>query len=110
MFIAEFNGEIIAQANKEEILMIEGNVYFPPSSITSMDFLKKSELKTNCPWKGDCNYFNVEVDGQEAKDGVWVYPKISETAKEMVSQNNDGKDGDFSGYFAFWNGVEVSEV
>ncbi|KAI4132127.1 MAG: hypothetical protein LQ338_000881 [Usnochroma carphineum] len=75
---ATFNGKIIAETDAYEF--VEGNVYFPPSSVDKSVFTP-SELHTFCPWKGTASYSNVVVDGKEAKDAAWYYPEaITERA------------------------------
>lgn len=98
---AVFNGTTIAEANKEDLIYIEGNWYFPPDSIKS-ELLETSNTPYTCPWKGECKYNSVTVDGQTAKDGVFSYPEPLPSAIDRVKK-------DFSGYYAFWNGIQVSE-
>ncbi len=90
---------VIADAPRSELISIEGNWYFPPSSVRS-DLLTDSPTPYRCPWKGDCQYFTVEVDGQSLPDRAWSYPQPYPTAIERV-----GKD--FSNYVAFWKEVKV---
>lgn len=35
--------------------------------------LRKSDLVTQCPYKGDAEYYHVVVDGEEARDIAWFY-------------------------------------
>ncbi|MEM6770638.1 MAG: DUF427 domain-containing protein, partial [Bacteroidota bacterium] len=51
-----------------------------------------------CGWKGDCNYYNLVVDGKENPDAVWYYGDPFEKA-EMIRDR-----------VAFWNGVTVREA
>ena len=50
--------------------MIEGNAYFPSSSLKK-EYFKNSSTHSTCPWKGEASYYSVEVDGDEipAMDG-----------------------------------------
>ena len=59
---ATFNGQIIAEADDYET--VEGNVYFPPSSIKARDALTDATLTTICPWKGTASYYNISVNGE----------------------------------------------
>ncbi|KAI4163955.1 MAG: hypothetical protein LQ342_002452 [Letrouitia transgressa] len=70
---AIFNGTVIAQADSYQF--VEGNVYFPPSSITSAVKLTPTFINTTCPWKGMANYYDISVGGQESKDAAWYYPE-----------------------------------
>lgn len=89
---AIWNGEIIAES--DETVVVEGNHYFPPSSIRK-EYFKETSTHTVCPWKGTASYYSVEVNGEENKDAAWYYPETSELAKNI------------KGYVAFWNGVKV---
>lgn len=92
---------VLAEAPKDELISIEGNWYFPPSSVKA-DALQKSATPYTCPWKGECQYFTVDVDGQRLPDRAWSYPHPYPTAFDRV-----GKD--FTDYVAFWKEVSVSE-
>ncbi len=98
---AHVNGTVIAEAPESELIKIEGNWYFPPSSIVD-GFLSQSPTPYTCPWKGECQYFTVTVDGQALQDRAWSYPTPYPSGIERV-----GKD--FSNYVAFWKEVTVSE-
>ncbi|KAL8647393.1 MAG: hypothetical protein Q9210_005587 [Variospora velana] len=78
---ATFNGKIIAETDTYEF--VEGNVYFPPSSV-DQTVLTPSEHHTYCPWKGQASYNNIVVDGKEAKDAAWYYPEtITDKARGL---------------------------
>lgn len=89
---AIWNGEIIAES--DETVVVEGNHYFPPSSI-KQEFFKETSTHSVCPWKGTASYYSVEVNGEENADAAWFYPETSELAKNI------------KGYVAFWKGVQV---
>ena len=89
---AIWNEEVLADSN--ETVVVEGNHYFPPTSL-KMEFFKKSDKHTVCSWKGTASYYDVEVKGQANKDAAWYYPEPKSAA------NNIG------GYIAFWKGVRV---
>jgi uncharacterized protein (DUF427 family) len=88
---------VIAEAAEDDLIKIEGNWYFPPSSIVA-GHLVESPTPYTCPWKGECQYFTV--DGLQ--DRAWSYPTPYPTGIERV-----GKD--FSNYVAFWKEVQVVE-
>jgi uncharacterized protein (DUF427 family) len=90
---------VIAEAPKEELISIEGNWYFPPSSVKT-ELLEDSPTPYTCPWKGECQYFSVKTDAGTLQDRAWAYPHPYPTAFDRV-----GKD--FSGYVAFWKEVKV---
>ena len=91
---AIYNGEIIAESN--DTIVIEGNHYFPPSSLKT-DFFKESNTHSTCPWKGLASYYTIEVNGTTNNDAAWYYPNPSDKATEI-------KD-----HVAFWKGIEITE-
>ncbi len=90
---AMWNGEVIAESNEAE--WVEGNHYFPPSSV-KREFLRESSTHTTCGWKGVASYYDVVLHGRELKDAAWYYPQPKDAAKNI------------QGYVAFWRGVEVT--
>lgn len=98
---AIWNDQVIAEANKEDLIYIEGNWYFPPTSV-KQEFLQKSDTPYTCPWKGVCQYFNVVSGDVSSKDNAWSYPDPLPTAIERLHK-------DFSNYVAFWKDVKVTE-
>jgi uncharacterized protein (DUF427 family) len=96
---ALLDGVTIAEAEKDDLVRIEGNWYFPPSAVTE-GALVESPTPYTCPWKGAAQYFSVRADGDEFTDGAWSYPTPHSTAIERVGR-------DFSGYVAFDPRVEI---
>ncbi|KAK2054548.1 DUF427-domain-containing protein [Colletotrichum caudatum] len=47
--------------------------YYLPLASVDQSALRKSELLTKCPYKGDAEYYHIVVDGEEHKDLVWYY-------------------------------------
>ncbi len=98
---AIWNGTVIAEADRENLIYIEGNWYFPPSSV-QQEYIRKSDTPYTCPWKGQCQYFDVGHGGNWAKDNAWSYPTPKPSAIDIVKKN-------FSNYVAFWRDVTVTE-
>jgi uncharacterized protein (DUF427 family) len=90
---------IVAEAPEQDLIKIEGNWYFPPASVNE-NLVSASPTPYTCPWKGECEYLNVTVDGEQLTDTAWRYPEPYASGIERV-----GKD--FSNYVAFWKGVSV---
>ena len=90
---------VIAEAPKDELIQIEGNWYFPPSSVNE-ELLAKSDTPYTCPWKGECQYFSVRDGDQLLQDRAWSYPTPYPSSFDRV-----GKD--YSNYVAFWKEVRV---
>ena len=85
----------VVLAESDETVIVEGNHYFPPSSV-QWDHFTQTELTTVCGWKGEANYYTVSVDGQEYENVAWTYADPEEKAAEL-------KD-----YVAFYPQVQVS--
>ncbi len=98
---AVWNSQVVAEADKADLIFIEGNWYFPKSAIKE-EFFKASETHTTCHWKGEASYYNVEVNGQTNTDAAWYYPTPTPSAFEQTKK-------DFTNYVAFWRGVTVEE-
>lgn len=87
------DGAVIAEADDDQLVKIEGNWYFPPSSITP-GTLSKSPTPYICPWKGVAQYYDVTTPLRTRKDGAWSYPDPLVSAADAVGRN-------FTGYVAF---------
>ena len=92
---ATWNGALIAQAEDDEVEIVEGNVYFPPDKVDHT-YLRDSATHTVCHWKGTESYYDIVVNGDLNKDAAWTYPVTKPEAEHIA------------GYVAFWKGVTVS--
>ncbi|PPK85398.1 uncharacterized protein (DUF427 family) [Neolewinella xylanilytica] len=95
MMQASWNGRIVAHSAETKV--VEGNHYFPPQSL-NRQFFSDSATTSHCGWKGDCNYYNLEVDGKSNPDAAWYYPEPYDRAEHI------------RGHVAFWKGVKVEEI
>lgn len=98
---AILNDQVIAEAPKQDLIYIEGNWYFPASSVVE-GALIESPTPYTCPWKGECQYYHISVGGQMTNDAAWGYPNPLPTAIERVKK-------DFSKHVAFSPSVTVTE-
>lgn len=98
---ATWNNAVIAEANKDDLIYIEGNWYFPPQAIKKEYFTNNDE-HTTCPWKGEASYYDVAVNGEVNKSAAWYYPEPKAGSVERVRK-------DYKDYVAFWRGVTVAE-
>jgi uncharacterized protein (DUF427 family) len=89
---AIWNGKVIAES--EKTLTVEGNVYFPESSL-KREYFRPSSTTSLCPIKGQARYMNILIDGEENADAAWYYPDPKPAARKI------------KGYVAFWRGVDV---
>ena len=91
----------VAEADRDDLISIEGNWYFPPSSVRG-EYLQTSPTPYTCPWKGECQYFTVTVGEETLPDRAWSYPHPYPSGIERVGR-------DFSDYVAFWKEIRVIE-
>lgn len=81
-------------AESDHTVVVEGNHYFPPESV-SREYFRESQTHTTCSWKGVASYFDVVVNGQVNRDAAWYYPDPKAAAKQIKNR------------IAFWRGVKV---
>ncbi|KAI0380053.1 DUF427-domain-containing protein [Hypomontagnella monticulosa] len=74
------DGTVVAESDNYEL--VEGNVYFPPSSIKS-EYFTKTDLHTHCPWKGDASYYTLKVGDKELENAAWYYPDTFDKANHI---------------------------
>ncbi|OTA76148.1 hypothetical protein M434DRAFT_402565 [Hypoxylon sp. CO27-5] len=74
------DGTVVAESDTYEL--VEGNVYFPPSSIKP-EYFSKTDLHTHCGWKGDASYYTLKVGDKELTNAAWYYPEPFDKAKHI---------------------------
>ena len=90
---ATWNNETIA--NSDSTVVLEGNHYFPLDSVDQR-FLRVSDTRTNCPWKGEASYYDIVVGDKVNSDAAWYYAEPKPAATEIRDR------------VAFWRGVKVA--
>jgi uncharacterized protein (DUF427 family) len=90
---ATVDGTVVAEAPDSELILIEGNYYFPPSALVDGAF-SPSPTPYTCPWKGVAQYHDVSAGGFAHHDAAWSYPDPFRLSFKRV-----GKD--YSNYVAF---------
>jgi uncharacterized protein (DUF427 family) len=90
---ASIDGVVVADAPDTELVSIEGNYYFPPSSLVTEAF-SDSATPYTCPWKGVAQYHDISAGGSTHHDAAWSYPDPFPASFERVGS-------DYSGYVAF---------
>ena len=98
---AAWNNTTIAEAPKEDLIRIEGNWYFPPSSLHK-ELFTPTDHTTECHWKGTASYYTINAGGEKFENGAWYYHEPMEGSVERVKK-------DFTDYVAFWPQVTVTE-
>ncbi len=89
---AMWHGQVLAESETTEV--VDGNYYFPPSSLHP-EFFRESDAQTVCGWKGTASYYDLVVDGEVNPQAAWYYPDPKEAASNI------------KGMVAFWKGVVV---
>ncbi|MDQ0619133.1 DUF427 domain-containing protein [Arthrobacter globiformis] len=92
MVKAVWNGAVIAES--EATVKVEGNHYFPKSSVRT-EYLEDSSHSTYCPWKGEARYYSLRVDGLRNENAAWYYADPSAEAARIRD------------HVAFWHGVRI---
>jgi len=70
---ATIDGVLLADTDREHIILIEGSRYFPPDSLT-IGTLKVSPTPYVCPWKGQAHYYSVDTRSTSTLRGVTRIP------------------------------------
>lgn len=86
----------VVLAESDDIVIVEGNPYFPTESLHSQYF-QASDETSYCPWKGTAHYHTIVVNGESNSGAAWYYPEPKEAAKQIKDR------------VAFWRGVVVEE-
>jgi len=89
---ALWNDTLLAES--DDTVVVEGNHYFPPSSLRR-EYFRESDHHSVCPWKGTASYYDINVDGNVNVQAAWYYPEPKAAAAELA------------GRVAFWKGVRV---
>jgi uncharacterized protein (DUF427 family) len=68
-------GRVVADTRNALILREAGYpaVHYVPRKDADMTLLERTEHATYCPYKGDCSYFSIPLDGDRSKNAVWTY-------------------------------------
>lgn len=89
---AYWKNQLLAESNTTQIL--EGNHYFPPSSIRKEYFIA-SDHSSVCPLKGQAAYYDIKVGEKVNPAAAWYYPHLK-PGYEAIAH-----------HIAFWKGVEI---
>ena len=74
-----FAGTVIADSSAAVRVEETGHgpVHYLPEKDVRLDLLRPTDRKTYCPFKGDCSYWTISVEGsggrKEAENAVWAY-------------------------------------
>lgn len=84
---------LVAEADADRLVQIEGSLYFPPDSVR-WEFLEDSATPYTCPWKGTAQYWNVWAATGTHVNTAWSYPSPRQSAVAHVGI-------DFTDFVAF---------
>lgn len=90
---AQWNNILLAQS--DDIVIVEGNLYFPSASL-DMQYFRPIEHSSFCPWKGHASYYDIIVDGAVNPGAAFYYAQPKEKAAEILNR------------VAFWKGVTIT--
>src|SRR3546814_14722744 len=85
MAVATWNGIVVA--GSEKTVVVEGNHYFPPESVTTR-YLRQSTTTSRCPWKGLAHYYSLVVDGKTNEDAAWSSAEPADAAADIKRSKN----------------------
>lgn len=92
---AVWNDVVLAES--DDIVLVEGNVYFPRKDVDWGYIQLSDELpETYCHWKGMAEYYDIFIGDEPNEGAAWAYLQPYEEAESIA------------GRVAFWNGVEVT--
>ncbi len=67
-------------------------VQYIPRSDANMALLERTDHKTHCPYKGDCSYYSIVVNGERLENAVWTYenpyPDVAEIKDHLAFYSN----------------------
>jgi len=71
----EANGLVIAESNRARFLFETGLAprHYVPREDVRMDLLTKSEKRTQCPYKGEAQYYSLTGAEHAIADIAWSY-------------------------------------
>ena len=98
-----FAGQVVADSTRAVRCEETGHgpVHYIPEQDMRLELMRPTDHKTYCPFKGDCSYWTLEVDGgkQRSENAVWGYRAPYDEAKGLA------------GHYAFYpNRVDAIEV
>jgi uncharacterized protein (DUF427 family) len=68
-------GRVLADTRDALVLREAGYpaVQYVPRKDVDLALLKRTELATYCPYKGECSYFSIPLGGDRSANAVWTY-------------------------------------
>ncbi|MBC8172200.1 MAG: DUF427 domain-containing protein [Anaerolineae bacterium] len=68
------NNQVLAsgQEDNDSVFIFEDNWYYNPTAV-DMTYLKVTDRKYTCPYKGVCVWVDLEMPGLKARNIGWIY-------------------------------------
>jgi len=89
-----FNGETIADSTKTRVLLETRHAdvrYFPRADVC-MDFLRRTDHHTYCPYKGNASYWSIEAGDETVENAAWSYQEPFTQVSEIKGYISFYKD------------------
>ncbi len=83
-----FAGRVVAETTRA-LSLSEGKyplVQYIPREDVDMTFFRRSAHTTYCPYKGDCAYYSLAVEGRTSENAVWTYEAPFAAVAEIKDQ------------------------
>jgi len=90
----QFNGETIADSTEALVLSEtrHADVHYFPRADVSMDFLRRTDHHSFCPYKGSASYWSIEAGGKSVENAAWSYEDPFDDLPEIKSYISFYKD------------------
>jgi uncharacterized protein (DUF427 family) len=73
--IVSLKGRVIANT-RDALTLREADypaVQYIPMKDVDISLLERSDHSTYCPYKGECAYYSIALDGERSVNAVWTY-------------------------------------
>lgn len=97
ILVARLGDTELARAEERDTLTIEGSIYFPRDSV-DFERLSESKTRTQCPWRGEAIYYDIQDGDRVLETAAWSYPRPKKKAARLA------------GYVSFWKEVVVEPL
>lgn len=73
--VARAGGAVLAETQRALLLEEPGHepVYYIPREDVAMEFLERSDTRTECPHKGEATHYHVIAKSGPLRDAAWSY-------------------------------------
>ena len=75
LIVVEYAGHQIAHTTSAQRVLETSQppAFYIPRTDVDMDLLTASPRRTPCEWKGEANYFDLNIDGSRVREVAWSY-------------------------------------